>query len=455
MKKLLLFTLLVFLCASCDFENGINKNPNLPSSAKPSQLIANAMLSLPALSASPLGEYYAQYLSQAAYVDQSLYPENTTSFYWLYEGPLINLQKAINLATNPNEKAVAEILKCYYFWNITDRWGDVPYSEALQGNKDFTPAYDTQKDIYYALFDTLEAAVNQLDGDAAINNDIIFNGNVEKWRKFGNSVRLLMALRLSNVDEQKASQEFADALSAGVMESNDDSFIFHNLNNSNVENYWYNQIIVQTRVWWAIPVRLIKMMKPTNDPRLAVYADKAEKTGDYTGLPFGTPDDQVGNVNQYSLLGSDIYEQDAPAYLLTYAEVEFAIAEAAARNWISENPKTHYNKAVRASVKQWTGSEAGARQLLQNQPYDPAHPIEQIATQRYIHLFMFGYEGWAEWRRTGYPDNMVNPNGRKVPRRLGYPSDEALNNTDNYNEALKRQFGGDNGIYGRVWWDVK
>lgn len=406
MKKLLLFTLLAFLCASCDFEKGININPNLPSDVEPSQLMANAMLSLPGLIASPLGEYYAQYLSQLVYVDQSLYPQESTSFYWLYQGPLINLQTAIEKANNANEKAVAKILKAYYFWNITDRWGAVPYSEALQGDANFTPAYDSQKEIYYALFDTLTKYTKMLDvSKGPVRNDIMYQGNINKWRKFGNTVRLLMALRLSEVNEQKARKEFKAALAAGVMESNDDSFVFHNLNNSNVENYWYNQIVVHTRVWWAIPVRLIKMMKPYNDPRLSIYADKAEKTGQYQGLLYGSSIDDIGPKNKYSLLGSDIYEQDAPAYLVTYAQVEFAIAEAAAKGWINEDPELHYNSAVRASVIQWTGSSEGVMELLKEQPYDPAHPIEQISKQRYIHLFMNGYEAWSIYRRTGYPDN--------------------------------------------------
>src|SRR5699024_12414994 len=114
MKKLLLFlTLITFIVSGCDianFDEDINKNPNLPSDADPSALIANAMLSLPALSSSPLGEYYAQYLSQVIYVDESLYPDGTTSFYWLYQGPLIHLQVAIDKADNTNEKAVDKII---------------------------------------------------------------------------------------------------------------------------------------------------------------------------------------------------------------------------------------------------------------------------------------------------------------------------------------------------------
>ncbi|PAU93026.1 SusD/RagB family nutrient-binding outer membrane lipoprotein [Aliifodinibius salipaludis] len=459
MKKLILsITVIAFLVSSCEiasFDNDINKNPNLPSEAAPSQLIANAMLSLPGLSSSPQGEYNAQYLSEIIYIDNSLYPEGTTSFYWLYQGPLMNLQTAIKNTNVANEAAVAKILKAYYFWHMTDRWGDIPYSEALNGTEDFTPAYDTQEAIYDSLFTLLKEAGDQLEVGRGLSNDIMYGGDIEKWRKFGNTVRMLMALRLSERDEAWAEDEFTNAMDDGVMTSNDDNFVFQHLADENNENYWYNQIIRQSRVWWALPVRIIDMMEPNNDPRLAVYGEQAANTGDYTGLPFGTPNDV--EADDYSLLGTQIYEQDAPVYLVTYAQAKFALAEAAQRDWTTDNPETHYNEAIEASIVQWTGSDAGVQSYLSepNVVYNPANGIEMISEQRYLHLFMHGYEAWAEYRRTGYPDNMVNPQGRDVPLRQAYTSDEELNNTENYQEAVDRQFNGDNSIYGRLWWDVE
>lgn len=467
MKKLILsLTVLAIVASGCDltsFDKGINENPNSPSQAEPSQLIANAMLSLPGLSSSPQGEYNAQYLSEITYVDESLYPQNSTSFYWIYEGPLVNLQTAINKSNKPNEIAVAKILKAYFFWNLTDRWGDVPYSEALQGADDFTPAYAKQKALYDSLFATLKEAGQQLDASSTpLERDIIYNGDIAKWRKLSNSIRLLMALRLSKVSPQKAKQEFNAALNDGVMTSNDDNLVFRHLANANNENYWYNQIVRQDREWWALSRRFIEMMRPNNDPRLSVYADTTNadvdtvtnNNYDYVGLPYGRP--EGGNTNDYSLLGADIHEQDAPVYLVTYAEILFAKAEAAQRGWTNESAATNYNSAIEASIKQWTGSDSGVQNYLSQSDvaYDPSNGIKMIANQRYIHLFMHGYEAWAEWRRTGYPENMVNPQGRDVPLRQSYTSDEALNNTQNYNDAVDRQFGGDDTIYGRLWWDV-
>ncbi|MGM0545501.1 MAG: SusD/RagB family nutrient-binding outer membrane lipoprotein [Bacteroidota bacterium] len=459
MKKLILsITIIAFVVSSCDiasFDDDINDNPNLPSEAESSQLIANAMLSLPGLSSSPQGEYNAQYLSETIYIDGSLYPQATTSFYWLYEGPLQNLQTAIDNSDNANEVAVAKILKGYFFWHTTDRWGDIPYSEALEGVEDFTPAYDTQEDIYESIFTSLKDAGDELDTSGSLSNDIIYDGDIEKWEKLSNTIRLLMALRLSEVDEQWAEDEFNSALDDGIMTSNDDNLVFQHLEDENNENYWHDQIVRQSREWWALSERLVDMMEPVDDPRLSVYGDPANSSGDFVGLPYGTTDDDQLNTDDYSLLGADIHEQDAPVYLVTYAQALFAVAEAAERGWVTgEDPVTNYNEAVEASIVQWTGSDDGVQGYLQEEPYDPNAAIEQIATQRYIHLYMHGYEAWAEYRRTGYPDNMVNPEGRNVPLRQAYTSDEALNNTENYEEAVDRQFGGENTINGRLWWDV-
>ena len=192
---------------SCDnFDGDMNVNPNLPSQASGTQLIANAELYLPGLSSSPYGEFLAQYLAETQYVGSSLYPQESSSFYGYYEGPLKNLQTVIeaedlngNDGPVANQLAVAKILRAYFYWNITDRWGDVPYTDALKGSDNFTPAYDTQESIYEDLFQELKEATDMMVS-GSIENDIVYNGDMSKWRKFANSVRLIMALRLSEVN---------------------------------------------------------------------------------------------------------------------------------------------------------------------------------------------------------------------------------------------------------------
>lgn len=463
MKKttyILLFAGL-FAAGCSKFDKEINTDPNLPSQASGAQLINNAILSLPTLSSSPQAEFHAQYLAETQYPGGSLYPDGGTNFYSLYQGPLINLQKVLTSELTPvdgpisNQVAVAKILKAYYFWNITDRWGDVPFTEALQGQENFTPKYDKQELIYDSLFKMLDDA-NAMIVSGNIANDIIYGGDINKWKRLGNSIHLLAALRLSEVNSTKANTEFNKALTAGVMTSNADNLVFKHLADATNQSYWYGQVVNQNREWWALTETLVDYMNPDNDPRLPVYGKKTT-TNIYKGLPFGTT---VGlpNTTGVSLMGTAIYAQNAPIYLVTYAEILFAKAEAAKRGWIAggdAEAKANYDMAIEQSIRQWTGGTTGLSAFMAAPgiPYDPANAMQQIGMQRWVHLFMHGYEAWAEWRRTGYPANLVTPGGRAIPLRHAYPPNEVFNNTVNYKEAVQEQFGGVDGLYGKVWWD--
>lgn len=455
MKKITILLFSLAFITSCNkFDDDININPNLPSQASGSQLLANAMLSLPTMSSSPQAQFVAQYLAETQYVTASLYPKASTNFYSIYQGPLMNIETVLRTSKINSELVVAKVLKAYYFWQITDRWGDVPYTEALNP-KDLTPAYDTQESIYNALFAMLEEA-NAMETPIPMTNDIIYGGNIARWKKLGNSIRLLMALRLSKVNAQRGAEEFNKALTAGVMTANADNLVFKHLADANNQNYWYGQVTVQRREWWALTKGLVDKMLPVNDPRLAVYGDRARANNQYVGQLYG---DVVNfDTEKYSLLGAKIRAQDAPVQLVTYAQILFAQAEAAKLGWIPGGDvvaEARYRSAIEQSVIQWTGSNTGVAAFLA-QPgvaYSPATAIEQIATQRWIHLFMNGYESWAEWRRTGFPNNFVTPGGAQVPRRLIYIEAEQFNNTDSYTEAVQRQFSGQDELSGRVWWD--
>jgi hypothetical protein len=200
MKRISSLILAVVLLAGCNkFATDINTNPNLPTTASNTQLIANAALYLPGLSSSPQGEYYAQYLAETEYPNLSLYNQVSFGFYDLYTGPLMNLETVLKSSTyNGNEGpianqiAVAKILKAYFFWHITDRWSDVPYTEALNTKGNFTPKYDRQEVIYDSLFNLLQDAQAMIV-TGNISNDIIYGGDVNKWKRLANTIRMLMA----------------------------------------------------------------------------------------------------------------------------------------------------------------------------------------------------------------------------------------------------------------------
>ena len=197
MRRIYILLGCIFLSGACNnFDEEINRNPNAPSEASGPQLLASAMLSLPSLSSTPQGEFMAQYLAETQYVTASLYPQSSTSFYGLYQGPLVNIETVLRTSKANNELIVAKILKSYYFWHITDRWGDVPFTEALNGEVNLTPAYDTQQTIYYSVFELLKEAV-ETPVIGQLSSDIMYEGEMDQWKKLANTIRLLMALRLS------------------------------------------------------------------------------------------------------------------------------------------------------------------------------------------------------------------------------------------------------------------
>ncbi|MEO6151367.1 MAG: SusD/RagB family nutrient-binding outer membrane lipoprotein [Mucilaginibacter sp.] len=471
MKKLIIYSSLlvsgIALLSSCTkFNDSINTDSNNPTKASGMQLIANAELALPTLSSSPYGVHYPQYLSNTSFTDNSRYVTVNFNFYTFYSGPLINLENAINSQLDANQGmianqvAVAKILKAYFYWHMTDRWGPLPYSQALKGSANFTPAYDSQQDIYnslFALLDEANTAIVATNGN--LKNEIVYKGDVLKWKKLGNTIHLLMALRLSKVDPVKGSAEFNKALTNGIMTNNADNLAYQHINETNNENYWYNSFTRLGRNWFALSKPLVDYMQPLNDPRLPVFGNP-NKAGNYVGLEYGKAIPNSGDIDNVSLLGSSLRNQNSPVYLVTYAQALFAMAEAAKLGWIAGGDATaadNYYLAVKNSVAQWTGSPATADFLnTEGVKYEAANAMEQIATQRWVHLFLHGYEGWAEWRRTGYPILVAAPgaNGDKIPRREGYPTQERANNTANYNAAVASfPYGGTDDLNARVWWD--
>ncbi|WP_113661340.1 SusD/RagB family nutrient-binding outer membrane lipoprotein [Pedobacter nanyangensis] len=458
----------IFITGCTKFDKDLNVDPNNPSKASGTQLIANSEFYLSSVGTSTYGVHYPQYLSLTLFPGSDLYNATSFSFNTFYTGPLNNLETVINSELNANEGpvnyqlAIAKILKAYFMWFMTDRWGDLPYSEALKGDKNYTPKYDKQQDIYNSLFTLLNEA-NTLIANSpttgTVKNDFIYKGDAAKWRRLANTIRLLMALRLSKVDQIKGKAEFLAAQANGIMASNSDNLFYPHLAEAAHENFWYTSFTRSNRKWYAISKPLMDYMKPLNDPRLPIYADPASNGGQYVGLAYGTG--VVVEPNDYSLLGAAVRKQNSPVYLVTYAQAQFALAEAAHLGWITGGDvaaETYYKNAITASISQWVGNTSGvAAYLLQPQvAYSSSNAIEKIATQRWVHLFLHGYEGWAEWRRTGYPVLAPAPAGSipSIPRREGYPANESQINKASYNAAIAAlPYGGADNLTTRVWWD--
>ncbi len=280
-NKILIALLIISLGIGCKkFDETTNLNPNQPTSASNAQLLTSAINQMPAVIEAQSGMLYTQQLAQKPYTDESRYISVNFDFYGIYAGALENLQTILDTksfkvidGSEANQKAVARILKAWFYWHVTDRWGDIPYFDALQGIKNFTPKYDSQKDIYYDLLKELKEAAAQIDNGNPVGGDILYDGDMDNWKKFANSMRLLMALRLSKVDAAKGKAEFADAMAGPLIASNSESAVYVHLNTAAYENYWYYVKNVQGRPWFWASKTLVDYMKPLEDPRLKIFAD--------------------------------------------------------------------------------------------------------------------------------------------------------------------------------------
>ena len=477
---------LLLMTTACNDFGDMNVNPNNPITPNTGSLLTGATRSIGVLASqvAPGGfnitpAIYVQHFGDIIYVEESRYKTINFSYNGLYGGlvaglpgaPLANLQQIINENTNESTKksaetygsnanqiAIARILKAYTFQQITDRWGDIPYSQALKGSENFSPAFDKQQDIYTDLFKEWKEAAAQFDGGAPVQGDILFGGDEERWKKFANTLRLIAALRISKADPVKGRQEFNDALAAGVFTSNEDNVQYSFLSDASNENPLYNNYVTTNRKDYALSNTFVNYLKQVNDPRLPYLADP-NQSGEFVGVPYGVFPSQ-GEPADFSLASSKITQQNSPINIMTYAQVLFAEAEAAKLGWTTGNAKALYEAAVKASLQQWMGSgytEAAYTTYIAqpNVAYSDASAIERIATQRWIALFNQGTEAWSSWRRTGYPvlkptANTLN-GGTEIPRRLAYPVTETTLNAKNYAEVIARQ--GPDTQYTRVWWD--
>lgn len=470
-------TVAAFSTTSCDKVSDFgdtNTNPNGTPTAITKGLFTRAIAELggkeggTAIGYMTRPGYYAQYFAETQYPSSSLYDLPQQEFAGFYSAMLYDLQNIINLNTdeatkgtvlasgsNANQIATSRILKAYALWTITDRWGDIPYSEALQGLPT-PPKYDTQEAIYADLIKELKEAVDQFDGGQPMGGDIVYGGNIAKWKKFANSVRAEIALRMSKVYPNSgglAATEYASAIghSAGTITTNDDNFVI--TYTAAYQNPWYATYVVSGRVDDAISNTMTDALSSYSDPRIADFGTSPE------GFPYGLDRPNAIAVPEgYGLIlkGKSISASEGMV-VLNAATVLFSRAEAAERGWIAENATTLYNQAVTTSLAQW-GHESSASAYLGQSTvgYGTTDHLEKIGTQKWIAIYPNGLQAWSEWRRTGFPELTptsyhVNDSG-EIPRRYVYGSGEYGNNNANVKEAAARMTGGDTQD-SRMWWD--
>ncbi|RYG96848.1 SusD/RagB family nutrient-binding outer membrane lipoprotein [archaeon] len=468
-------------CKPSDFGD-VNESPYALQGTSSRSLLTNALKNLAGtVSGYNSSVFYVQYLSEGPYPGASRYSTRNFSFDGNYTGPLYDLQAIINANTGKpnvvpvssepgldgsveNQIAVARIMKAYFYWWMTDRWGDIPYSQALQGAANVLPKYDTQESIYTDLFKELREAVAQINtATTGVGGDILLGGDMTAWKRFANTMRMQMALRYKDRKNAVGKTEFNDAITAGVITSvSQDVYYRFIANDPNNWNPYYANYSIANRNDYAISITMTNYMNPKNDPRLRIYAETLP-SGNVVGLIYGSS--TARNIpNVYSRIGTSLRAAGAPALVFSRAQVLFAMAEMTLPDqaWLPgghAQAAIYYNQAIEASFVTWgvaSPTAAAATYAAQaNVVYNPANALQQIMTEKWVHLYLNGYESWADWRRTGFPvltPSATPSRSTTIPVRQAYGTTEVTVNGVAYREAVARQ-GADN-LNTRVWWDV-
>lgn len=488
---LLLCTLLCPSCTNNFDEINTNPNENEPNTVAPE-------LQLTFLLNRASSERFEQWRGNLIYCsnwaqqlsgDWDVDRYNTTNEDWLsawWNASYLNIGKDIEFLIrvtpeNNNIKHMATIFKVFFFQRLTDMYGDIPYSGAFLGAENPRPMFDRQEDIYNSFILELSNAISALDesNQGPGNADILYNGDVQRWRQFGNSVLLRIAMRISNVNPNLAQEIGSQAIQNGIIDGFD-SNAYVPFSGSSVDGTNANGVseVFQdfgiTGHLFRYSDEFVNFILNNSDPRETIFMETYRNDGSINnsvgqgfhlgrpnGIPTGNDDFIFAQPNRETMVS-----YAAPAIYFSHAEAAFLHAEAILKGWVPGDAEEAYNTGIRAAMRQLELypnvtpiSDADIEDYLTERDveFDQGDAIEQINTQKWVALLFDGFEAYANYRRSGYPD--ISPgitdgeSDGEIPRRLRYPINERVNNTINYDEAVSRLNEGDV-ITSRMWWDV-
>ncbi|MEN0055191.1 MAG: SusD/RagB family nutrient-binding outer membrane lipoprotein [Mucilaginibacter sp.] len=413
----------------------------------------------------------AQQWQETTYTDESNYDITTRPIpdnIWnaIYRDALQNIERSkqliptdvTNADVQKNELAIADIMEVYGYYYIFTTFGDAPYTEALNINKPF-PKFDDSKTAYYDMLARLDKDIAALNtgADSFGAADVVYGGDVTKWKKFAASFKLKMAITIADLDDAKAKSVAQSAVNDGVFTSNDDNALFKYVASPPNTNPIWVDLVQSARQDFVANSTIMGFMNPQTplaDPRLPYYFTVNNlKDNIYAGADpgqsatFSAFSKPSGPLLVSSSIGK-ITNADFPGLLLDYAETEFNLAEAVSRGYIAGTVADHYNKGVTASITFWGAQPAAAAAYLAqpNVAYATATgatPLQKIALQKYLALYNRGWDAWTEVRRLDYPVLTAPETAQSdFPVRFTYPVNEQNVNGTNYGKA-SAAIGGD------------
>lgn len=481
MKKFIYYVVIftiVFTSCTEDFSE-INTNPNAPVSVQPSLLLRQVLynfgeemsyegfvagdllgqhrtaldfnlfdrhdLKSPQLGGNPWSVFYTNLRDNEVIIKQS----REIPAFAVYEGPAL-------------------ILKAYMAAGVTDLFGDVPYFDAFNGLEgNVKPKYDLQEDIYLGangILDNLDkgiAAINNYAGSIPLEGDILFDGELNQWLKFANSLKIKFLIRISN--KTNVASELQSIFNSGNYISNNSDNAVFDFTNTEPNNFRLARLRIGDFNNFVLSKTMEDILIGLNDNRISTFFRPFANSSNtnafrFNGLINGIDASSTSIVlADYSLAGKAFREETSllDANFMTSWETKFLLAEAALKGFINANPEELYNAAVIDAFEYWnTNLPNSYLSGAANFNASNSSPLQQIITQKWIASVTQGYEGWIEYRRTGFP--ALNPvaaslNNGLIPVRMPYPAEEATLNANNYTSAADATNG--NSLNVKVWWN--
>ncbi|MGO2103357.1 MAG: SusD/RagB family nutrient-binding outer membrane lipoprotein [Psychroflexus halocasei] len=386
---------------------------------------------------------------------------STWNTYYIQLNNLKEMEAAALKDELPNYEAIALTLRAYGLSMLSDCFGDVPMNDAFQAEEgSWFPVFTPQEEIYTQILEDLEYANSLYDEDVTMPyvEDILFQNDVLKWKKFTNSLHLRLLLRISNRPETNAFSKMVDIINNPtqypIFTGSDDEAVIEITGVAPLLSPWDRPQDFGTFRYYS--EFFIDKLNDFEDPRRSIYAGTANGQNNEDYGYIGEPIDYINESLPDSIAtASNVLNSLAEAPLIipimSYAEVEFIKAELAQKGYLG-NAQQHYENGVRAAIEMW-GVDFPA-DYFNNSATAYDGTLEQIMLQKYFALFFTDYQAWLEHRRTNLPDlptTTAMSNSQEMPSRLYYPLDAADRNYQNYQEAVNRM-GGDE-INVKVWWD--
>jgi len=472
LKKLSYIILFAVALTSCnDTLDEINKNPNATETPLAPYLLTGTLKQGADLYWGADNNFnssllFVQHWAKIQYTEPDRYDVSNTSFTSLwntgYATLITDLNTILNFPdaqANSNYKGIALTLRSWTFLLLTDAYGNIPYKEA--GLK-VTPAYNTQKEVYTGLLEDLKQAQSLLSpANGAVTGDLAYKGDIVKWKKLVNSLRLRIALRISAKEPALAKQAAIDATTdpAGVISNNSEifKFVYTTSPQQNPASAWF-----ETRDDFRISKTMVDKLYEFSDPRLPIYAQLPSdaSVGKYVGGANGLSNSDANSQGfaKTSKPGTYFLTSASPAVIVSYSEVLFNLSEAVARGYIPGDAEQLYKSAITASFNQFGITDAAVISNYLNQAtvkYDAANYAKSIGTQKWIAFYGQGLDAFVEWRRLDYPVLKAGPAtvlDGQIPSRFFYPGTEQSLNGASYQAAITAQ--GKDLLTTKLWFDA-